>query len=628
MMKNKLLKSMLDELASQAIPAIEVNLWPKIKYNLESGDIRPYKGKPMKTVTQTNLTHRMAYALLVLITALTLFSFTPQGRVLAQNIWRFFWRVEGESRLVPTLNALLVTVPAAALEAPLPTFTPQPVVTEMPFQQACGSRLYPRCNLVEIQKMVDFPLRQPAFLPEGWEFAGATGGPQMVSLLYNNPAGQLDLVQQPASLPDATSWPVGNQANVETISIGTTSGEYVQGAWSDPGQNAGVITWDAGIPEYILRWEENSIRYTLHYTPYKTNDETRLDKNLLKKIAESLILQLDDDVYQSPGSHNTQASSDTGVAFTSPGWLPERYVFDNAIQVPNSAVVCTFYRYPDSHGVPDLAIIESSQPLSLNEILIPPQYYNGVAVEISVQTDFIPLEGALNDQALYASNGLQINSLCNAQNLTTNHVLLWHSGEKSYLISAMLNAFDGRGFLTRREMLRIAVSINTPGLQAEASLDPEYLTSIQDAETLAGFDIQTPNQIPEEMRFAYAVMRNDPSSFTLAPVSNGDPEVILVYYAATLDSLDRRHHILFFQQMAPENTLEEVALSGGEWVLVNGLPAVYSQSCYDNHAQGGDAACFIDLTWEDAAGIRFVLHAYLPALLDQNTLIVIAESTR
>jgi len=625
MMKNKLLKSMLDELASQAIPAIEVNLWPKIIYNLESGDMRPYKGKLMKTVTQTNLTRRMAYALLVLITALTLFSFTPQGRVLAQNVWRFFRPVEGESRTVPTLDALLVTVPAAALEAPLPTFTPQPVVTEMPFQQACGSRLYPRCNLVEIQKMVDFPLRQPAFLPEGWEFAGATGGPQRISLIYRSPAGQLELAQQPAALPETTSWPVGNQANVENIPIGTTSGEYVQGAWSDPGQNAGVITWDAGIPEYILRWEENSIRYTLHYTPYKTNDGTRLDKNLLKKIAENLTHQLDDQALKPTGGYNNQASNDTDVT---PGWLPERYSFDSAIQVPGRAAACTFFRYPASQGVPTLAIIESSQWISLDDILLPPQVYNGVAVEIPVYSEFVPLEGALNDQALYVSNGLQINSLCNALNLTTNHALLWHSGGKSYLISAMLNAFDGRGFLTRREMLRIAESINTPGLPAEASLDPEYLTSIQDAETLAGFDIQTPNQIPEEMRFAYAVLRNDPSAITLAPASNATPEVILAYYAATLDSLDRRHHILFFQQMAPENTLDEVALSGGEWVLVNGLPAVYSQSCYDNRAQGGDAACFIDLTWQDVAGIRFVLHAYLPALLDQNTLIVIAESTR
>jgi hypothetical protein len=70
------------------------------------------------------------------------------------------------------------------------------------------------------------------------------------------------------------------------------------------------------------------------------------------------------------------------------------------------------------------------------------------------------------------------------------------------------------------------------------------------------------------------------------------------------------------------------ALGGGEWVSVNGQPAVFSQVCWDNIANGGDASCNLSLSWVDEKGIRLDLKAYLPGSLDKAAFIAIADSVR
>jgi hypothetical protein len=560
-----------------------------------------------------------------ILTLALLTAFTPQGRAFAQSLLRFFVRAENEVRLVPTLHPTIVDAPA---NSPQPTLTSQFVVARLPFQDTCGSTISPACSPAQIREMVAFPIKELASLPEGWNLVGATGGPELVHIVYRSQAGTLELSQSPSAFPEQFTWPVGSTANVETVTIGTETGEYVQGMWVDPGQNTGSVAWDASIPQRTLRWETGDIRYTLRFLPAKSDEGIEPDKAMLAGFAAQLtsvspFAQLPK---PTPIINIEAVAAQAGFPVSAPSWLPERFALVNAAYIPSQNTVCLYYSHPGSEHFANLVIIESQRTLKLEDILLPPQFYNGIQIEIPVHTENVSLGGAQNGQALYASNGLDINTLCGSQALTSNHALLWQSGGKSYIVSAMLNAYDGRSFLTRLEMRRVAEGLTGVSTIPAGTLDPGYMQSVADAETLAGFDIKSPSQMPSDIRFAYAVYRSADAPVSPVSMANGSGEVILAYFGSSLDSIERRHGYLIFQNTVPPNTLEEMAQGGGEWVTVNGLPAVYSQGCWDETSNGGDATCSLSLSWLDENGIRFDINAYLPGALEKEILIAIAES--
>ena len=627
-MKQNPLTQILERLAGQGIPE-DVDYRAAVRARLETSKTRSRKG--VLSMNNSFARPRRLAAVIVLVVllfAITLF-ITPQGRAWAQSAWRFFTGAESDARLAPTLSPGIASLQANDSAVALPADTPQPQ-SSLPFQAACGSRAYPRCSLVQIQALVDFPVRQLAALPVGWEFVGATGGPQQALLFYRSAEGELELLQNPVTAPDPWAWPVGGSAQVEAVEIGDAAGEYVQGAWEDAGQNSGSLTWNALIPEKTLRWEADSMRYTLRFVPAKSDQGIEPDKTMFVELAAHLVLEFANLTTSTPTPDTglTDVAAAAGFPISQAGWLPERYVFDRAVYAPERNTVCLFYRYPESEGSPTLALIQSPWSLALPDILMSPQFYNDIQIDIPVHTEAVAVGGALNGQALYASNGLEVNPLCGARGVTTNHALLWQSGGKSFVLSAMLDAYDGRGFLTRLEMRRLAESLTGVSTISAGALDPEYLPSVEAAETLAGFKIMAPTQMSAGVRFAYAVYRDANAPVMPNALAQGAPEVVQVYLASSRDSLGRFHSYLFFQNIVAPNTLEEIALGGGEWVSVHDLPAVYYQSCWDETANGGDAGCTLNLSWLDEAGMRFDINAYLPGMLAKEVLLEIAESMR
>lgn len=559
------------------------------------------------------------------LTLALLAAFTPQGLAFAQNILRFFVRADSEIQLAPTLVPVIVGMP----ENPEPVPSLQPA-ERFPFQETCGSLTFPTCSTEEIRALVSFPVKELATLPPDWEFIGATGGPERITIVYRNPAGTLELSQGLSGASQEFVWPVGSVASVDIVSVGNITGEYVQGAWTDSGENTGATTWDASIPQRVLRWETGNIRYTLRFLPGKSDKGLEPDKALLVNLAAQLgkVSPFALSPRPTPGTDTNVVAEQAGFPVTLPGWLPERFSLVNADFVPSQNTVCQYYAHPGSENFANLVIIESTRLLSLQDILLPPQFYSGVQIDIPVYTETVPLAGAKNGQALYASNGLNINTICGNQNLTSNHALLWQSNGHNYIISAMLNAYDGRSFLTRLEMRRVAESLTGALIVPVDTLDPEHLVSTADAQALASFDIKTPRRMPADMHFAYAVYRGPGASTMPVSMQNGGEEVVLVYLGTTFDNIERRHSFLFFQNTISPNTLVEMALGGGEWVTVNGLPAVYSQTCWNETAEDADATCELSLSWLDEKNIRFDLIAYLPGALKKETFISIAESLR
>lgn len=559
-----------------------------------------------------------------LLTLALLMVVTPQGQTFAQTLFRYFVQAETEIQAVPTLAPTLVAMP----ENPLPASPVQPA-SSLPFEDLCGDTVSPSCTTDQIRARVIFPVSELEVLPVGWTFVGATGGPEWVSIVYRSPAGTMELSQGIGTSPSQLAWPVGSTAMIESVAIGNTTGEFVQGMWTDSGQNAGTVIWDATLPQRTLRWETGDILYTLRFMPAKSDEGLEPDKTLLVNLAAQLTGTSPFALIPTPTfvTDIQAVSEQAGYAVALPDWLPERFSLVNAVYVPAQNTVCLHYAHPGSEHFAHWVLIESTRALSLQDILLPPQFYNDTPIEIPVYTENVAV-GGVEGQAVYASNGLDINTLCESQDVTTNHALLWQADGKSYVISAMLNAYDGRGFLTRLEMRRMAEGLTGVSTIPTDTLDPEYLYAVPDVDALAGFDVKAPGQMPAEMHFAFAVYREHNAPVAPVSMQNGGEEVVLAYFGLTFDNIERRHRILIFQNTIPANILDEMVLGGGEWVTVNGLPAVFSQVCWDDTATGGEAGCSLTLSWEDENGVRFDLEAYLPGALEKETLIAIAESMR
>jgi hypothetical protein len=635
-MKENPLTHFLNQLADEGVPS-DLDLHSAIYRRLETSKTQTQKGVFTMKKGFARPRRLVAVGLFVFMSLAAMLLATPQGRAWAQDALRFFSRSADDARPVPTLQPTMEAIPTDRPAVILPAATPQPS-TVLPFQDTCGSLPYAHCSMAQIREMVDFSVMELAILPEGWDFLGATGGPELVWIYYQGARGGLELSQGPNQFPDRTDWPVGGEAEVESVIIDAArsiTGEYVQGIWIDTGQNTGSVVWDARITQRTLRWEDSNMRYTLRFMPAKTNEGTLLDKAILVDLAAHLTSEPAGEMIPTPTPNAAigEIAVQAGFSIVEPGWLPERYVLVKATHAPGRNAVCMYYNYPDSESDPYLVIVESPNILSLQDILLPPQFYNNgkedVKIDIPVHTENIPLGGAQNEQALYASNGLEINTLCEVQGTITNHALLWQSGDLSYVISGIQDAHEGRQFISRLEMRRIAESLTGVSTIPVDALDPEYLPSAEAAEQLAGFHVKSPSQMPADMRFAYAVYREagaPPSPQSLAG-ENGS-EVILVYFASTSDIIERRHSYLIFENDHPTNTLEEMILGGGEWVSVNGQPAVFYQVCWDGATSGGDSACNLSLSWVDENGIRLDLNAYLPGVLDKLTFISIAESMK
>ena len=138
--------------------------------------------------------------------------------------------------------------------------------------------------------MVDFTVKEPANIPDGLYFAGATGGPDSIYLLYyyENQSGSLSVnVERWAGAPSPQTDLVGASAEVEQVQIGGLTGEYFTGIFvaADEGN---VAHWD---PNFFgletLRWVDDGISYTMQYSYIPMP----LEKEGMAALAESMTTE-------------------------------------------------------------------------------------------------------------------------------------------------------------------------------------------------------------------------------------------------------------------------------------------------------------------------------------------------
>ncbi len=544
----------------------------------------------------------MTWGIASIVILAAIFLFTPPGRVLAHNILHFFSRSEEEYTLPVASPVSMVAVTPGITQ---PTLTPTPISG---FSAVCEKNSNPICSLEQIRKMVDFPVKGLAELPAGFSFIGATGRPDQILLLYRRNDGQssLVLIQEKFTKKNTQALKVSNETVVENVKIGSLDGEYVLGSWEgNPGEQE--LNWDPTFPQQTLRWQEEEVLITMFYTVNPDLTSNQMDKDYLLSLANKLttseILTFQPTATVQPGSiiyENTdELERAAGFEIVEPAWLPEGYHLQQAKYLPEMQAVCLEYSHPSDTEGNSLSIVEYGvAPLpTLAELSsIDPQYF---------ETQMKTVGGAQENQGLFASNIQNQTKVCG--NLWQDQVLLVASDQGNFAIWARSVFWNSKNhdFLTPQQMIKVAESITGVKTISDDQLDPDYITSIADAERLAGFHIKLPTRLPEGVSFDHIQVENKGPVTTVQAYYQADFFVIVVNIISggsdTLDSLrnDPRNPV------DPDHPwFDIVELRGTEGMISQGL---FDSGEFLKLENGGDGSA--SLVWfED--GMKYVIRGF------------------
>jgi hypothetical protein len=268
-MKHKKIHSTLEEVLEQEIPSSQIELWPKVKADLASGQPLVQQGEKMNS--RKRLYRGTAVITGTVVLLLVLAFVTPQGRAFAQNVLQFFTRTESDTFYAEPSDL---------------TFE-----ETTPFHEICGISLASgnRCSVEQIRGMVDFEVKELGTIPEGMHFVGSTGGPEYVELKYDyedRRDGSLHVIVEAVGRPsDVGTGIAAKSAPIEQVQIGSLPGEYYTGILFQ--DEAGNVSWLPDDPQATLRWEDGGSTYTLTYYAPKYP----LTKEDLVRLAESMTLE-------------------------------------------------------------------------------------------------------------------------------------------------------------------------------------------------------------------------------------------------------------------------------------------------------------------------------------------------
>lgn len=365
-MNKEQMRSMLINLTEDKAPASQINLLSAVQSRIQMSQSIQSKGIIMKEQSNVKIRKlRPAFILGAILLIGVIFFSLPEGRTLAQQVMHFFTR--GETNVMPGPTATPVKWVEQTPGVSAPTFTPQPVnMVVAPFEASCGSYQEPHCSIDEIRKLAKYPIFALAQLPGEMYYAGATGGPNFVSISYQSPnqSGYLDIREELyTGAEDQLNWQLGADADIQNVQIGTVSGEYVKGSFDG---TYGTPTWNSDLDLQQLRWVNKGILFTF----YMTGTNPSLDRDSLAALAATLtdgpVGESGIPVVKSPTPTSepfdicdvyplslSEAEVQAGFKVMSPEKLPEVLSFVGASYDEKTKIVTLLYRYANP-GMPDI----------------------------------------------------------------------------------------------------------------------------------------------------------------------------------------------------------------------------------------------------------------------------------
>lgn len=613
-MSKKDIHSMLHQLAEDEFRNRPIDLWPTLKESMKNSPDSLSGDRKMKNSRFNWKKNKWALAAGIVTLLLAFFFITPQGRVFAQDIVRFFTRMNDYQKPVPTLAATLHSQDQIATLTPLPEGTNEEIARE-----GCGTIIRPTCSMKEVQELISFDLIVFTQDPPGLDFVGAMPYEDGVLLQYSGEKGSIVLLEQSIEKVQPEIWSIGKDATVTPTWVKGKMANYVEGSWVGRGVPDNAVFWDENIPARTLIWEAGSMHYVIIHGPAGgAHGPDGYDREQLVTIAEGLGNGSDEQlsVHEEDSIQLNEVEEKAGFSYIVSDWLPSGLSLQKTQYNSEHNAICRYYSAnSDFPEFPALVIAQSNWALPELEEIQTKAYYDGKQIEIVVHEEYLPLEKADGGQGLLYETGLQINAFCGGETASAHRVLLWQQGERTFAVFAKMDTLSGSNFVTKQEMVRIAEQLNgVIDKDEENNPDSERLISWEEAQELVDFPIKYPTQMLSNVYFSH---------ISIGSIM-GLPDMVVTYYTGEAHAADGSYHLMILQIPESYSSLEDRRLAGGyRDAEVNGQPAIYKTSCVDSPLF--EASCFQQLIWYEG-DTEFSIESYFLGQVPEENIIAIAES--
>jgi hypothetical protein len=200
-----------------------------------------------------------------------------------------------------------------------------------------------------------------------------------------------------------------------------------------------------------------------------------------------------------------------GFDVKEPSLLPAGYVLEDVTVEEVTHSVCLHYRHAAEPGDSVLLIAQGDLAPAPPLELIPgwPEY--------SVLKESVSIGGAKNSfhVAGWRRNAWACTQMAEEEKTPFSFALApwftWEANNQQFDLYSVSAGCGTPGGLTNLDLLRIAESLTGNPTHAVDELDPDCLHSISDAEKMAGFDVQEPAYLPNDVSFYFATYQTSPN---------------------------------------------------------------------------------------------------------------------
>ena len=346
-MKDKLLNTILTEIAEEAAPSRQIDILPGLKKSLDKSNRhfipRFNQGDTdmIHSIKPGKLLPRAALIGVALVIVLAAFFSSDQGQALAQKLFQFFRVTEEKSFVLPTDQ--MWTNPATPTPVPpyiLPLVpapvevnpTPLPTVDSTCSTPASQKTYF--CQNQKVEAEAGFDLKEFVYDPKGMKYAKVSYFPETgeARTEFVVTGGYLYLVQGINEyISTDNPWTMVPSDAVKQVSVNGNYAEIVEGTYAYY-LGATEAVWDP-YGRIRLFWREGNRWFLLEKIgePYPIEWMTPEE---LVRLAESLVDQRLLDAVPPVDTENllsvAAAQELAGYDLLSPSLLPEGYVFKRA----------------------------------------------------------------------------------------------------------------------------------------------------------------------------------------------------------------------------------------------------------------------------------------------------------
>ncbi len=130
-------------------------------------------------------------------------------------------------------------------------------------------------TIEQAEMLSGFDITEPTAIPNSYRFRGVSYSEKYHSamLIYTLTGRGLNITQQPIEFAGQGEWPLGVDADIIEVEIGSLKGEYVQGGWfvkpanididKSKGIRTETATWISEAPDRRLRWIDGGMIYEI-----------------------------------------------------------------------------------------------------------------------------------------------------------------------------------------------------------------------------------------------------------------------------------------------------------------------------------------------------------------------------